>query len=478
MRKHTSRDTRPYFSICSRWAVGLLKADLILTQSTRFEEFFKEKGFRVKFFPNGVDCDKFSPVAQTEKLQLRRKFALPEDKRIVLHVGHIKANRSLEIFREIQKIDDVQVVIVGGTTERADEALKKDLQKSGIKIYQEFFEDVSQFYKMSDLYVFPLKNVYHELPKSYNQVGAVDIPLSILEAMGCNLPVITRPFGALARIFQSGDGLLFCRADADILNAVKEASNGLLCNTREMVLPHDWDKLVERLEKIYQYTIHGRKRRKRNLKFINVIGIDGSGKTTLCKKLAHEFRQVCPDVQYVHSYHEPFFLKPFKMLARSTFMRGTDECTDYLHYLERKACASLQHKWLSRAYAFVWILDYALQALWKVGVRGLLGRRLIVDRYLYDVMLNAYLTAHLSPNATYRLVALLFKILPEPDKVLLIDLPEEIAFSRKSDIQSVEYLCERRHQYLKMAEQYGFIKLDGTASPHDLLLKAKAHCSA
>ena len=33
--------TRPYFSIFSRWAVPFFKPDLILTQSSKFEAFFK-----------------------------------------------------------------------------------------------------------------------------------------------------------------------------------------------------------------------------------------------------------------------------------------------------------------------------------------------------------------------------------------------------------------------------------------------------
>ncbi len=467
--------TRPYFSIYSRWAVPLFKPDLILSQSKRFENFFKTRGFYVKFFPNGVDCQKFTPSNETEKLHLRKKFGLPEDKIIVLHIGHIKLNRNLEIFRGIQKIGDVQVVVVGGTTERADETLIRDFQNSGIIVFHQFFKDISPFYKMADFYVFPLKDTGNKFPTSYNQIGAIDLPLSVLEAMACNLPVISRPFGALPRIFQSGDGLLFCHTDADILNAVKEVSSGLISNTRQKVLPYNWDGLVEQVEKIYQDIIRNEWSNP-DFKFINIVGIDGSGKTTLCKKLLREFQKRYPVVQYVHSYHEPFLLKPLKSLARVIFMRGTDEFADYPHYRERKASTSNRHRWLSRIYGLIWILDYALQALCKVRIPRLLGRRLIIDRYVYDAVLNASLTAHLSPNAAYRLVSLLLKILPKPDVVLLIDLPEEDAFSRKTDIQSVEYLRERRHRYLAMADRYGFIKLDGTAQPRELLEKAKAHC--
>jgi len=246
--------TRPYFSIYSRWAVPLFKPDLILSQSKRFENFFKTRGFYVKLFPNGVDCQKFTPSNETEKLHLRKKFGLPEDKIIVLHIGHIKPNRNLNIFKEMQKIENVQTVIVCGTTEKANRSLRRDLLASGIKVYHGYFEDVSQFYKMADLYVFTAR-YSNEFPKYYNQIGAIDLPQSILEAMACNLPIITTPFGALPRLFKSGDGLLFCHTDGEILNAIKETPNHVPVNTRKKVLPYDWSKVIEELEMIYNQIV-------------------------------------------------------------------------------------------------------------------------------------------------------------------------------------------------------------------------------
>jgi glycosyltransferase involved in cell wall biosynthesis len=244
--------TKPYFSKYSRWAVRFLKTDLILSQSVIDENFFKRNGFKVKFFPNGVDCKKFSPATEKEKLRIRHEFNLPENKIIVLHVGHIKANRNLELFREIQKGEHFQVVVVGGTTVTADEILKNDLQRSGIKVFHKYYDDISIFYKMTDLYVFPVKDTGEKLPDYYNQVGAIDIPLSVLEAMACNLPVITSTFNALPRIFKAGDGLTFCLTNSEIVNAVKGALRCGFVNTRRKVLPYHWDRVIQQLEQVYR----------------------------------------------------------------------------------------------------------------------------------------------------------------------------------------------------------------------------------
>ncbi len=211
---------------------------------------------------------------------------------------------------------------------------------------------------------------------------------------------------------------------------------------------------------------------KANNHFINIVGIDGSGKTTLCKYLVDELNKNELQFKYVHSYHEPFLLKPFKTVAKLIFMRGTDEFKEYTRYRKRKAEASGKHKVLSRLYIMIWVLDYMLQLFFHIGLPKLLGKHLIVDRYVFDVVLNASLTADFSLSTSYKIIDMLLKILPKPDVVFIIDLPEEVAFSRKDDIQSVDYLRERRHLYLKMADRYRFLKLDGQLNPQTLLTQA------
>lgn len=208
---------------------------------------------------------------------------------------------------------------------------------------------------------------------------------------------------------------------------------------------------------------------KLNFKLINVVGIDGAGKTKLCKALLQAVQKRYPAAEYVHSYHEPLILKPIKFLARAIFMRGVDEFKDHSRYRERKFYASNRYRLLSTIYGFVWILDYTLQTMMKVGLSSLLGRRIIIDRYVFDTVLNASLTSNWPSEMTHRLVTTLLKILPKPDVVFLIDLPEAVAFERKMDIQSVEYLHERRHLYLSMADRYGFIKLNGQDRPQAVL---------
>ena len=208
------------------------------------------------------------------------------------------------------------------------------------------------------------------------------------------------------------------------------------------------------------------------IKLINVVGIDGAGKTELSKLLLQEYRIRYPDTAYIHSYHEPLLLWPLKVMARSILLGNTDEYIDYSKYQKRKKKASRRHNILSNLYGYVWIVDYAIQAFLRVGVLDILGKRVIIDRYIYDTVVNVSLTANWPQDKTYRMVKILLKLLPTPDIVFLIDLPESVAIERKEDIQSIQYLQERRQIYLKMANKFGFSKLNGQNSPSEILSQA------
>lgn len=244
--------TRPYFSGVSKILTPYFNPDLVLTQSEKFETFFKTCGFPVVFFPNGVDLSKFSPAGKCEKKEIRKRLNLPLNKKIILHVGHIKPNRKLDLFMDIQKMPGVQVVIAGGTHEVADEKLKQQLIGSGIIVIHKYMSDISVLYKASDIYLFPITDKKAGMPETYNQIGAIDLPLSILEAMGCNLPVITSRFGALPRLFEQQNGFVFADDKSQMLDLVRTVPAGSDAGTRQMAASLDWPILITNLEDRYR----------------------------------------------------------------------------------------------------------------------------------------------------------------------------------------------------------------------------------
>lgn len=70
------------------------------------------------------------------------------------------------------------------------------------------------------------------------------MPLSVLEAMACNLPVVTTPFGGLARCFRDTPGLYYAETQEAFQEAVVGALGGGACATRAAAEPHTWQHLA------------------------------------------------------------------------------------------------------------------------------------------------------------------------------------------------------------------------------------------
>ncbi len=209
-------------------------------------------------------------------------------------------------------------------------------------------------------------------------------------------------------------------------------------------------------------------------RLINIIGIDGAGKTTLAVNLAEELRKAGINAKYRYCQYFAKLLYPIKLMAKLSVMRRTDEFKDYAAYNNRKKTFSSRYPFLARAYAFIWLFDYLLQVFLKITLPVLAGRRLVIDRYIFDIAVNLSLTTNRGVEYAAELINGFLKFGILPDLIIFIDLPEEIAFNRKDDIQDVEYLRERRERYLWLADKFGFEVIDGTQPPINVLNQAKA----
>lgn len=220
-----------------------VKTDLVLVQSHETELILKKIGFKTIFLPSGVDIAKFSPVNAEARIALRKKYGIDEDKFIILHVGHINKGRNLSILNKLQKLENVQVVVVGSTNSfNFDSKVYNKLIENGCIVWRKYFDKLEEIYQLSDCYIFP----------TLNQNYCIEIPFSILEAMSCNLPVITTKFGALERIFEGGNGLFFVNSETKFINVLYDITNkGVNIQTRNKVIKYGWSEISHSLEKIY-----------------------------------------------------------------------------------------------------------------------------------------------------------------------------------------------------------------------------------
>jgi dTMP kinase len=193
-----------------------------------------------------------------------------------------------------------------------------------------------------------------------------------------------------------------------------------------------------------------------------LVGMDGTGKSTLSKKLVENMNEHGIKTKYVWSGLEPMILKPFFWVGKALFIpRHEPTPGTYMRYSTtlRKV---LRNPLMRTVYESIFCLDYAIQLLLNVRIPMMRGASVVSDRYVYDVLIDlAVVLSYTERKMSYMLRAF-ERLLPKPSLVLLIDAPEEVAIKRKDDIPSITHLSERRELYLSLAKQYGFTIIDGT----------------
>ena len=219
------------------WGRILIRAfspDLILTQSDAAYNYYASLQIPVDFTSAGVDVEEFAPSDGAVKASLRKKYGFAEDDFIVLHVGHIKRSRNLESLASVSSKVGAKVVVVGSTSTVQDQTLRTELQDAGVRVYAEYVERIQEFYQMADCYVFP----------TVLDTAAIGAPLSVLEAMACNLPVVTTKFGRLPKMFSEGDGFKYFDRESELSPSIGSFKIPVPIKTREMVLDYSWNRLV------------------------------------------------------------------------------------------------------------------------------------------------------------------------------------------------------------------------------------------
>jgi thymidylate kinase len=198
------------------------------------------------------------------------------------------------------------------------------------------------------------------------------------------------------------------------------------------------------------------------MKIIYLLGIDGSGKTTLAKRIVkdnedkHKFK-------YMYLQYFPFILKPIKLLAKKTLLKGTHEFKNYYEYHKKKKEFSNKRRRLTRLYSYIWYLDYYLQIIPKlIQIKANKETVYVVDRYYLDSIINLACLLDMDKDQILKDSRRFEKLLPRADLHFYLELDEEIAFKRKNDIQSPQYLRERKEKYLCIADEYQFVSIDAS----------------
>jgi glycosyltransferase involved in cell wall biosynthesis len=194
----------------------------------------------------GVDQERFRPADEKIKKDIRKSLGIPENKKIVLHIGHFTEVRGVPTLGQLQaEIEpEVQFVVVGSSTNRSKSLVVENLRGHGVMVMTDFIPEIERLYQASDAYIFP----------GARSDSAIDIPLSILEAMAVNLPIITTPFGGLPDIFKERPWFRYVESVDSMRETVKEVlfPDVTTSETRNMVIPYTWDMFAKIIIDTYE----------------------------------------------------------------------------------------------------------------------------------------------------------------------------------------------------------------------------------
>jgi dTMP kinase len=194
------------------------------------------------------------------------------------------------------------------------------------------------------------------------------------------------------------------------------------------------------------------------------IGIDGSGKTTISKLVNINLTNRGLNSTYMHLRFVSIVLKLLIKLKNSFLIKeeGPQE-NAYRSLMFKKVL--LKNRLISYFHEWFVLLGHCFQIFYKIYSPLYRHKSIVLcDRYIYDTIVDLMIDHSWTRMKALRMLEISFRILPRPDLLFIIDIPENIAFSRKRDIPSIGFLSIRRVLYLTLFREYGPIVLNGLDS--------------
>jgi len=225
------------YNVLTRRLIKLIKPESVVTQSKETATALNKIDIPCKVLPLGVDDVKYSDQGLERKRALRQQYNIGENKTVLIHVGHIRSSRNLEYLSQLKKrLPNLEIITIGSTYNPGEKKLYKTLIDHGIVVFNNYIPDIENLYNLADYYIFPV----------IKKDAAIETPLSVLEAMACNLRVITTRFGSLPEMFKEDEFFHYIGSVEDIINVLK-SDRSAMCQNRKKTEPFTWSQVTSRL---------------------------------------------------------------------------------------------------------------------------------------------------------------------------------------------------------------------------------------
>lgn len=185
----------------------------------------------VHTFPVGINTEKFN-ASDKSRVQLLKELDLPQDKTIVLHVGHCSSGRYLEEMLTLDKSKYHPVIIASGMFD--DENTINALKSGGVDLRFGFVKNIEDFYNCADVYFFPTKS----------SEFVISVPLSCMEALSCGTPVVAySSFDKLSLIKINSDKAFELIDSVDELSAAIDKAKENKADSSYLSCAKNWNQV-------------------------------------------------------------------------------------------------------------------------------------------------------------------------------------------------------------------------------------------
>lgn len=200
------------------------------------------------------------------------------------------------------------------------------------------------------------------------------------------------------------------------------------------------------------------------------MGLDGSGKSTSIEHAYSQLKARGMRVEIVRAAYVIKFMTFFiKLGKRLTMKKNTSPFAgDYPAYLENMR-KQANRGFVYRVFSAMTTLEFKLQIFFQITLKRLMGKTLLVDRYIYDNAVTYAANLGLGTDYMEKTLRGKWKRAPRPDLAIYIKTPVETCLSRKDDIPHPLYLELRQPLYQEVAKLCNATVISGDQPLEDML---------
>lgn len=177
-------------------------------QEQLFAQYYVSRK-KVTVIYNGIDEKRFKILPEAEKSKMRKELGYGQGDIVLVYIGRLIKEKGLQDVIEIlaRFPEFVKLLLVGeGDYQKdlKDQISKVKLEEERVKFVGKVaYEDVPNYYSMSDIFVFP----------SHRREG---FPMSLVEAQACGLPIVLSDCGgSVEAILSEETGFVYQMGDLE-----------------------------------------------------------------------------------------------------------------------------------------------------------------------------------------------------------------------------------------------------------------------